>query len=370
MDLYNRLIKLESSKDFPTDFHCTKKEGNFLTAVSQGVNNYYSGMVTLDENSVYINNGEYLYKYNEELEKRFNELTTHSIMIVDREFMENNELPQFTKSGKRKRIREVLMVDFELSLKSNARTCYSDCMIFKDYLSLISYIEGRNKNKIVFVMGKDALLNMRFVIKDLQITTINNLKLEGDNLVQFPLEKYEIHQSLRLYNKEDIANESEIKAIQESEYIEPKRKKVNSLKELNKLFGIVEDEEPKKEIKGTYRHKQIKRMPRLRTFFRYDTKFIEENSDYNDVNPFVGFFKDHTGRYLFEFNTITKKITQCHIFDDFFNNEHLIRENMSYSQNLRINICDIKKFALPLGELENVTNALWCKQIQLLTLKK
>lgn len=143
-------------------------------------------------------NGHSFLFYNNTLRNRFDELFPWNFMIVDRQFMDANpELTHEYKWGKR----YIYMVDTELynsivkqehKPRSIQSKQYPGVRIFKDYTSLLEFMEERLGGHPIMIFGKEPWAKLRYFINQIQLIYSEDLPIYEDNDEhKFPMDKFQ-----------------------------------------------------------------------------------------------------------------------------------------------------------------------------------
>lgn len=138
--------------------------------------------------------GQYFFDMNESVKERFDEITNYEYIVVDKDFLINNNLSVETPVGKR----YVLYVDSEdfkestvAETGSEMSVIHDGCRVFKNYESLAEFVEDRLKHRAIYVMSDGAFNALRYLISSIEIVKCPNLETpENYELIRHDFEKY------------------------------------------------------------------------------------------------------------------------------------------------------------------------------------
>jgi hypothetical protein len=169
-------------------------------------NNKYMFYSVVDANLNYkTKSGEYFFDKVPHLTERFNEISNFEFMVVDKEFLENNDINKFTNLGVRY-MYYVDINDYNASTKSDCHNSvnskiHKDARVFKSYEALIEHIEEKISYKAIYILSDKAYNAMRYMVSTIEFAKYDNLKNEDTELVAHDIEYFNKFNCFRKINK-------------------------------------------------------------------------------------------------------------------------------------------------------------------------
>lgn len=142
--------------------------------------------------------GKHFQFANDILRQRFDELFPWCVIIGDRQFFQNNELPKEYWNGRR----YLYMVDKQIydsvctgdhKPRSIEHKAYPGIRIFRTYESLIELIEEKMSSQPILLIGKEPWARLRYFVDQIRLTyseCFDSAEAIGDDYV-FPLNKFQ-----------------------------------------------------------------------------------------------------------------------------------------------------------------------------------
>lgn len=182
---------------FKTDYKFAAKEEKAIyqrfVENHQKNNTYMFYAVTDKDLNFKTADGEYFYNKNPHLLERFDEITNYEFIIVDKQFLTNNDIWNNTHLGRRY-IYYVDSTDYAISCKEDYRNSIPSKMhpgtrVFKNYEALIEHLEERVWGKAIYILGEHAFNGLRYMVDSIEIAKYDNLKTP-DNCVSLNVNAY------------------------------------------------------------------------------------------------------------------------------------------------------------------------------------
>jgi hypothetical protein len=168
---------------FKTDYKFASKEEKAIYqrfVENHKKNNTYMFYAVTDKDLNFKTaDGEYFYNKNPHLLERFDEITNYEFIIVDKQFLANNDIWNTTHLGRRY-IYYVDSTDYAISCKEDYRNSipskiHPGTRVFKNYESLIEHLEERVWGKAIYILGEHAFNGLRYMVDSIEIAKYDNL---------------------------------------------------------------------------------------------------------------------------------------------------------------------------------------------------
>lgn len=157
-------------------------------------NKYMLHLITTKKMQYKTPDNKYLINIdNPHIKERFDEITNFEFCVVDKDFLERNELSKTTNVGKRY-LYYVSKEDFDMSTKESWKVhtqskVHPGYTVFKSYEALVEYFEEKVSMKAIYILSEYAANALRYMIDSIDF--IFDFNVRGDDTYEtFDIDKW------------------------------------------------------------------------------------------------------------------------------------------------------------------------------------
>lgn len=157
-------------------------------------NKYMLHLITTKKMQYKTPDNKYLINIdNPHIKERFDEITNFEFCVVDKDFLERNELSKTTNVGKRY-LYYVSKEDFDMSTKESWKVhtqskVHPGYTVFKSYEALVEYFEEKVSMKAIYILSEHAANALRYMIDSIDF--IFDFNVKGDETYEtFDIDKW------------------------------------------------------------------------------------------------------------------------------------------------------------------------------------
>lgn len=157
-------------------------------------NKYMLHLITTKKMQYKTPDNKYLINIdNPHIKERFDEITNFEFCVVDKDFLERNELSKTTNVGKRY-LYYVSKEDFDMSTKESWKVhtqskVHPGYTVFKSYEALVEYFEEKVSMKAIYILSEHAANALRYMIDSIDF--IFDFNVKGDETyTTFDIDKW------------------------------------------------------------------------------------------------------------------------------------------------------------------------------------
>lgn len=169
--------------DTTRKFH-GREERDIFKRFRNWTNNTYSAYFVVNEDLQYrTNKGHYFLEATKHLKYRFDEISFYQFVILDPEFLQNNQIESEIMKGRRyfycvdtEAYNEKVTSDHKPT--SIPHPHYPNVRLFRTYETLLEHTEGKLTGKNIFIIGQEPLEKLRYFITNIQLTITQNSIIE------------------------------------------------------------------------------------------------------------------------------------------------------------------------------------------------
>lgn len=296
---------IKTIDDYRLDHHITKTQFKFSSKEEKAIYsrfidnwssvNKYIYYSVVDSNMNYkTENNEYFINQSKHLTDRFNTIANFAYIVVDKQFLENNQFSNVTPEGVRY-IYYVDIDDYNASTKDNFANSvmskiHTQARVFKSYEALIEHLEERTAFKVIYVLTDKAFNGLRYMIDTIELVQSNSIETPA-NAIQIDFKHLNKFNCFRKFNrkeyslKERIIEEIKSEDILFSDFIKfADKKHTQTRKAIDKTFSynIITISRPQFPL-HVYRFAKRKGNPGLR-FLLIDGILIETDENFKIIS--------------------------------------------------------------------------------------